>query len=731
MGARWRQRMTNLVFGGGLLAVTLGAGQVSAKEPEVTWADVTAARGELPLWRAITGYALTCKSAELAAALERSFVWPEARARIAEQVLMQAWVERDAEATISYRNAHKVTLGWRTHEGFYRVLTKVNEQRALALLQTEEPTERRNNCEMMVVDTVAETDPARALVIACGPMIQYRVTVLRTLNGWFDRDPRQALIAAGKIEDEKLRLEGRNMIFSRWFCANPRVALAWAKEAIADKEEWMRLIAQNAGGLGFTDIDALERLADEEKDDGVKKVLVGAMERAWIWQPPKRLWTRIHNSGWTGMPEGIVLQLLNYAGKQPPAEALAFFKSVPTARLKEGYEAGRLAQAWARLDSAEALEWALKLPEGKVRGEALLGVNRMLVESDPKMAAAQVEAMPTGEWRERMMGATVRGYGRKNLSEAVAWVGGLPDGAEQQGALKQLAMLGTDYDPQAMAKAAAELPDGKTKLFLCEQFAGEWLTRDVPAAADWFFSLPDGPERNRLRDGVFSVMVERTPGAAIRRVETMADSPERLALIRGLAKGGMGQQPEAVFAVIDSLPEGKVRAEIWRDAVEVLTKTDPQKAAELAVRSAVGTQDAGHIINNVALEWSRSAPEDAARWLDSLGVNPGTGKEFNYERQNVAALWGKVDPEKAIAWANRLPEGETKSGAFRSMAGQISQYYPVQAFEMAVTNQESERVLGIRARYLFGNAPEDAEKIIRQSGLSDELKATLLEGRTP
>ena len=698
--------------------------------PATSWAEVVSTKGELSFWRAMTSYAVTCDADDFPRALGQVATWPQKRAQVAERVLLQSWVERVPEQAIAYQAAHKNALKWDAQEGFYRSLALVNTRRALELVVMETPETKREAYELALLDAIVEIDPSRALEIASGPGIRSKSAVPRTLNIWADHDPKAAWEATMRVKDAGVRSEVRQMVFHTFFQADPAAALASIEATMPAGKERTELIRNAASGLGMQNLRKLQQVVEAAADPEVRALLSEGLDASLAWGSSDEIWAfKREAKSWAGLSSFVATQLAAYALSQPEAEAKAFFESTPVTLFKDSYEARRFAQKWTVIDEKAALAWAAKVPETEAREGALLGINQMLLEIDPALAVAQIELTPSGRLREELVNSTVRAYGTKNLPEALDWVVTLPAGSERDRALTSLAGIGAANDPQAVLSRLKDLPEGPVRTRFYEVFGKEWVRLDAPAATEWFFSLKDGSDRTVLRDLMLGALVERAPEAALQRAALMENSTERFALVGSLAEKAAAERPEEVLAVIQALPEGTQRSRFLRKALEKLTEENPQKAAEIVSRDPLGRKEQGGMINNVALDWSYRDPMAAARWLDSLGMNPHSGKIFEIERSNVASLWVEVDPDAAIAWVSRMPESEQRGWALTHVANHLSSLAPTQSFDLMVTARATERDLRRQADALFAALPEKAESYIRRSGLPEEMKAKLIEGR--
>jgi hypothetical protein len=105
--------------------------------------------------------------------------------------------------------------------------------------------------------------------------------------------------------------------------------------------------------------------------------------------------------------------------------------------------AGLLAGQWGQFAPQDAAQWALALPEGNLRNQAMLALNQSWANSDPEQAVQFTSRQPASDERISMLAADLDAWFSKDAAAAGAWVSSHSTSA------------GADYNQLAAAVAAA------------------------------------------------------------------------------------------------------------------------------------------------------------------------------------------------------------------------------------------------------------------------------------
>ncbi len=216
-----------------------------------------------------------------------------------------------------------------------------------------------------------------------------------------------------------------------------------------------------------------------------------------------------------GLIEGLVQNDINAATKLAMAETDAelkvqFFDSIARQQMRnDGPEATR---AW--IDSMIA--------SGTVDVNSLAGateeVAQQLAQSDPKSAANWAMGLPEGDARRNAMEESIRAWGRKDPTATSEFLTTLPASDTKDRAVQDFAGIIAREDPQAAATWAASIADPERRERTMVRTAQEWYQKDAQAATTW----------------------AQGAGLSAEAVQSISQPPER----EGWGRGGMrGRRP--------------------------------------------------------------------------------------------------------------------------------------------------------------------------------------------
>ncbi len=124
-----------------------------------------------------------------------------------------------------------------------------------------------------------------------------------------------------------------------------------------------------------------------------------------------------------------------------------------------------------------------------------------------------------------------------------------------------------------------------------------------------------------------------------------------LGLARSLASEWSRQNPEAAIAWAASLEPGDLQTGAYLGIVENLMKSDPERAAAIAMDVETGARS--EFLGSIAEDWARQAPEDAIEWVGTL-----EGHERQTAMSEAMAGWAQEAPKSAAAYLDGLPADE-------------------------------------------------------------------------
>jgi hypothetical protein len=157
----------------------------------------------------------------------------------------------------------------------------------------------------------------------------------------------------------------------------------------------------------------------------------------------------------------------NASAKDDPQSAARSLAAVAaqagsdTATDKLSASAASIAAAWTGQNPSEAAAWALTLPEGKLREEALGKVAGEWARYDPEAVSVWINGLPHDRSRDNAIGQLVNQISATDPGSAFTWATSMESGEKQIEVLKSTATAWKAQNPDAarLAIQNSSLPD--------------------------------------------------------------------------------------------------------------------------------------------------------------------------------------------------------------------------------------------------------------------------------
>jgi hypothetical protein len=158
-------------------------------------------------------------------------------------------------------------------------------------------------------------------------------------------------------------------------------------------------------------------------------------------------------------------------------------------------------------------------------------------------------------------------------------------------------------------------------------------------------------------------------------------------------------EPQEALTWVRALPEGAGKTNALSNVISNLAATDPKQAASLVSGLPAAAQD--NVAAQIAHHWANQDATAAAQWAAALPEGESRTNAF----RSIAQSWADQDLIKAAQWLERLPEGKARDGAVSSFAQKVTDADPEGAAAWASTigetnarNSELERVYRVWTR---------------------------------
>jgi hypothetical protein len=174
---------------------------------------------------------------------------------------------------------------------------------------------------------------------------------------------------------------------------------------------------------------------------------------------------------------------------------------------------------------------------------------------------------------------------------------------------------------------------------------------------------------------LLAVLAAIAPEQTWERAKRVTNPAERFAYLEAVVEAWAAQDPERAFGKVADLPAEWQRSELLQAVIVSIADRDPRLAIKLA--ESQGPIASGQLIEQIATQWSRHNPSEAARWVE--GLSRQDQARYAYR---IAEAYVAQKPSEALAWGLRLA-GSPERYLWSSMLGEMAKYDPDQALQIA------------------------------------------------
>lgn len=667
-------------------ASSASTSMVSPGEALIAWAKSPRAGTEM---ERVSGLVAQVGRAEIREVFERLPEIPVRTIRgIVESSLLSRWGELGGIEAMDYLTTRS-GKSFDYHAKVLQVLAgwvREDPEAALRWAQDLEPgTLLQRQALATAIGGLAVVAPARALAIAReSPELLGRELMRTVILTWVMQDP---TAAAGALADLDVRWAGIMegffaQIAGQWAQRDPDAAFAWVSGLAPPGRQ-----AQARQGWidGLAEVDPMRALQWARQSDS-KELRQFGVGRALTALAQKDLPTAVDLFKHSLSPEEQAQSISGFAwiwGLQDSEGMRAFALSLPAGRVR--LEALRaVANQWSQEDPEAALRWARQLPKGAEQAAVLQTVISAFGSSDPEMVLKRAASIPAGAARQQLIATAVQNLASTDPQLALEYLKELPAGPRRTLAGTVLNQLGR-MDPQAALAALDTLPASARAEGTRQLLAG-WAERDVAGAFAWVKSLPDEETRRTAFGGLGWRLAESMPEEAMQYANTLPAGGARRGALREVAGYWANQDPVAAIGWLGKLaPDADVD-----DAVGVVlgrwSQMSPHDAAGYVARMPAGAAQNQAAIQ-LAGAWGNQSPEDALDWAGRF-TDPATRSEA---QSRVVSAWASNDPEGAAAYARSQPADVARDALVASTVHALSVDDPKSAADLVgLLSAESE-----------------------------------------
>ncbi len=512
-------------------------------------------------------------------------------------------------------------------------------------------------------------------------------------------------------------------VLSEWATLDPQAAMAYASglAGVAGAS------ARNTVLLAWAEVDEgaaalwIEALPPSEERRGARQALLEAIGRKDL-----RRFVSLLLEAKDQRMDG---ELLNYSvwsrwiAKDPRAAVEAAMALPPGALRNQALQG--ISSSWALKDPEAAISWITLLLPGSERDLAASNLVFQLGMQNPKRALQLImEGFTAPGSRNENIERGAALWARSDPTAAMAWVEALPSGEARQRALDGAFPMWAKHEPQAALAYLLQQPEGAHRAALMSGAVQAWVENDFEGGFRWLQENSTHTSPEMLRKMVGSVAV-RYPEQAMRLTRFLA--PEDHATLRSVVERWAHAQPDQAAAHLRALPEGPERERFLEGYIGGLAESDPESAAKAALTLPPGSRQES-AMRRVAAEWGGTDPASALQWATALPE--GTARDGAIA--SVVQQWARSDQHAAAAFVNKLPLGGTRDRAARQFASAIVHEDPegaaIWATSIGDAKQRESSLASILRTWKESNAAA-ATAWVQASTMPDDWKQKALDAK--
>lgn len=659
-----------------------------------SWEEIKAEGSDLVFLESLASFTLSAEVSNFREVLEESANLPELRRAATIAVILDQWIRRkpqDLEQTMQTRWDQ---LDPMVHRNYLQLLLQTDAQAtAQRFFDDEDPASQYR--DELIYDLIRLNPDSVAQHLTkskdTAETSQWGLTLVRS---WMQTSPEEAFEwAIANRQSVDLTQVFSNLLYSGNAGAKAKLAVMWDK--LPPQARTVELQMNVANQLVYSD----PALALE---------FIGGLPEEERYRLTHRVMSRLAES------------------KSPKAAEI--LRALPQRHLPNAHTIKKVLLEWGLREPDEALAWADKIEDAKLRVDALARMNTVLGMHDPQLAIDQAMAAPAGELRKTLIRNVALLLAKRDLQNGLAWVDALPESSGKQLALQSLAHLVDRMPAEQLLAEGLRMQQTKSVTDFVDRVFNSWCQDNIAAATEWFFALPESEQSGSRQSHVGRALAMRTPDLAL---EYLFSETAPLGLRRTIYSTYMGQygnRPEMLQVLVAELRPEHVGTLLSRSELRQLGRIEPVMAYEMAEQ--LPEKDKAFAIRDITSSWAATDPVGLASYLKSADIDA----RYNYAK--VAEGFANRDLDSAVAWVEGLESGEPLHYGVMGLAQHLAQSAPADAFDLmqqfadegSATSRRSEHraYQDILKQWAYFD-PAAAIAALEDSSLPDKQKNTFLK----
>lgn len=242
---------------------------------------------------------------------------------------------------------------------------------------------------------------------------------------WGKMDPEKAMAYAAEIGGRGQSFV-TSSVLAGWGSENPKAAMEWFRAQEVSGFEKNIMARGLFDGIVQKDVQMASQMAAAETDLELKGQFYDAIGRQQMKdsgvEATRRWIDELIATGNVepGLLAGTVEQVADRMATENPKGTIEWAMALPEGRARENaLEEG--VRAWAREDPTAASEYLASMPSSAAKDGAVQDFARVIVREDPKSAVTWAASISDPERRERAMVRTAQEWYQQDAAAASAW----------------------------------------------------------------------------------------------------------------------------------------------------------------------------------------------------------------------------------------------------------------------------------------------------------------------
>jgi hypothetical protein len=299
---------------------------------------------------------------------------------------------------------------------------------------------------------------------------------------------------------------------------------------------------------------------------------------------------------------------------------------------------------------------------------AINEINQMLpawLEADPCSAADWAMGLPAGQKKDQAVANIASQWARLDAAAVLQWMQVLPAGKTRDQVAGQYIFVAAGSKPQEAAGWALQIGDDNLRQNAVRSVASAWARQDPARASVWVDSLPAGLMRDQARQAGFYQLIQDKQELALEWYERIQDESFRQSMVPTVISYLARTDAGRAAAWLETMPASR-----WRDmAVQHFVTQLAATQGPLAIEWAESIADPG--LRNSALsqavgQWARQDAAAASEWVQSLPA----GQAHDTAMYQFVIVLAATVPATAAEWAATIQDSSLRVNALTSVATQ-------------------------------------------------------------